>query len=314
MTRLWVIMMKFRTFIYSLKEGIKSLKRNKAFTLASIATIMACLFLLGIFYFMICNVRHAVKQAEKSVAVVTVFFEENTSKEQKDKIKSVIMNRPEYHTIKYISAEEAWETFKEDTFNGDEQADKTFGDDNPLKNCDSYEVKLRDISKQAEFVDFLKTVKGVGTVKCSQDFADGLTTFNNIIAYVAVATMLLLLCVSVFLISITVQNGVNVRLEEITIMKLIGATDAFIKAPFIFEGMVIGLIGAILPLAMLYPTYETIVEYFMEKFGHYIPGSMSFMPSGQIFGILVPISLGVGIGIGLIGTWLTLKRKLSKIY
>jgi cell division transport system permease protein len=65
---------------------------------------------------------------------------------------------------------------------------------------------------------------------------------------------------------------------------------------------------------MLYPTYGTIVEYFMEKFGHYIPGSMSFMPSGQIFGVLVPISLGVGMGIGLIGTWLTLKRKLSKIY
>lgn len=306
--------MKFRTFVYSLKEGMKSLRRNKAFTLASIATIMACLFLFGIFYFMICNVRNAVKQAEKSVAVVTVFFEEGTTKDQKEKIKLEVKERPEYHSIKYISAEEAWANFKEDTFDDAEQVDKTFGNDNPLENFDSYEIRLKDISKQSDFVGFLKTLKGVRTVKCSEDFADGLTTFNNIIAYVAVATMILLLCVSIFLISITVLNGVNVRFEEITIMKLIGATDTFIKAPFIFEGMVIGLVGAILPLLMLYPTYETIVEYFMEKFGAYIPGSITFLPSGQIFSVLVPISLIVGMGIGLIGTWLTLKRKLSKIY
>lgn len=305
--------MKFRTFVYSLKEGIKSLRRNKAFTLASIATIMACLFLFGIFYFLIFNVRNVISQAEKSVAVVTVFFEEGTTKAQKEQIKSDVEKRPEFDSIRYISAEEAWETFKEDTFSDNEKVDETFGNDNPLENFDSYEIRLNDISKQSEFVKYLQSLKGVRTVKCSEDFADNLSTFNKIIAYVAVAVMAILLCVAIFLISITVLNGVNVRFEEITIMKLIGATDAFIKAPFIVEGMFIGLVGAILPLLILYPTYETIVGYFLEKFGSYIPGSITFLPSGEIFSVLIPISLCVGIGIGLMGTWLTLKRKLSQI-
>ena len=305
--------MKIRTFIYSVKEGVKSLRRNKAFTLASIATIMACLFLFGIFYFMIFNVQNIVKQAEKSVAVVTVFFEEGTTTEQKKVIKDKITSRDEVDTVKYISEDEAWDSFKSDTFSDNSQVDETFGEDNPLEGFDSYEIRLSDLSKQNEFVKFLQGVNGVRTVKCSEDFANNLNTFNSIIAYVAIATMLILLCVSIFLISITVLNGVNVRFEEISIMKLIGATDTFIKAPFMIEGIIIGLIGAILPLALLYPTYESIVGFFLDKFGNYMPGSVTFLPSGTIFSTLVPISLGVGIGIGLIGTWLTLKNKLSKL-
>ena len=157
-------------------------------------------------------------------------------------------------------------------------------------------------------------MEGVRLVKCSEDFAENLTTFNEVVAYVAVATMFILLAVSVFLISITVLNGVNVRFEEIKIMKLIGATDGFIKAPFIVEGVIIGLIGAIVPLAILFPAYRTIVSFLLEKFGSYIPNSMSFVPSGQIFAMLIPISLAVGVGIGLMGTWLTLKKKLSVLY
>ena len=305
--------MKIRTFIYSVKEGIKSLRRNKAFTLASIATIMACLFLFGIFYLMIFNVKNIVKQAEKSVAVVTVFFEKGTSTEQKNIIKDEIEARKEVDVVKYISAEEAWDTFKSDTFYDNKQVDETFGDDNPLEGFDSYEIRLSDISKQSEFVKFVQGINGVRTVKCSEDFANNLSAFNSIIAYVAIATMLILLCVSIFLISITVLNGVNVRFEEISIMKLIGATDTFIKAPFMIEGIIIGLIGAVLPLTLLYPTYKSIVGFLLDRFGNYIPGSIKFLPSATIFSSLVPISLGVGIGIGLIGTWLTLKKKLSKL-
>ena len=305
--------MKIRTFIYSVKEGIKGLRRNRAFTLASIATIMACLFLFGIFYFMIFNIKNIVKQAEKSVAVVTVFFDKGTSMEQKKIIKEKIELRTEVDSVNYISEDEAWDSFKSDTFSDNSQVDETFGDDNPLEGFDSYEIRLSDISKHSEFVEFLQGINGVRTVKCSEDFANNLSAFNSIIAYVAIAIMLILLCVSIFLISITVLNGVNVRIEEISIMKLIGATDTFIKAPFIVEGMIIGLIGAILPLALLFPTYETIVGYVLDRFGHFIPGSINFLPSGKIFSSLVPISLGVGIGIGLIGTWLTLKKKLSKL-
>ena len=123
--------MKIRTFKYSVKEGVKSLYRNKAFTLASIATIVACLFLFGVFYFLISNVSNLVKQAEKSVSVVTVFFDEGTTDIVKDTIKERTLLRPEVDRIKYISAEEAWNSFKESTFSGQENVDETFGGENP---------------------------------------------------------------------------------------------------------------------------------------------------------------------------------------
>ena len=306
--------MKLRTFKYSVKEGIKSLYRNKAFTLASVGTIVACLFLFGVFYFLITNVTNIVKQAEKSVSIVTVFFDEGTTDLTKQNIKTRILERKEVAEIKYTSDEEAWESFKKSTFSEEENVDETFGGENPLEGFDSYEIKLEDMAKQSEFVAFVEALEGVRTVKCSEDFADNLTTFNSIIAYVAIATMFILLAVSVFLISITVLNGVNVRFEEIRIMKLIGATDSFIKAPFIVEGVIIGLIGAVVPLIILFPAYQKIVAYFLEKFGNYIPKAISFVPSGEIFATLIPVSLIVGIGIGLMGTWLTLKRKLSVLY
>ena len=306
--------MKLRTFKYSVKEGVKSLYRNKAFTLASIGTIVACLFLFGVFYFLITNVTNIVKQAEKSVAIVTVFFDEGITDLTKQNIQTRVLEREEVAEVKYTSDVEAWENFKKSAFPEQKNVDETFGGENPLEGFDSYEIRLKDISKQSEFVDFLEQLEGVRLVNCSEDFADNLTTLNKVIAYVAVATMFILLAVSVFLISITVLNGVNVRFEEIRIMKLIGATDAFIKAPFIVEGIIIGLIGAILPLGILYPAYQKIVSYFLEKFGSYIPKTMGFVPSGEIFATLIPISLVVGIGIGLMGTWLTLKRKLSVLY
>ena len=306
--------MKLRTFRYSMKEGIKSLYRNKAFTMASIATIVACLFLFGVFYFVISNVKNVVKQAEKSVSIVTVFFEEGTTDVTKANIKTRILERSEVASVDYTSSEEAWASFKESTFAGEKDIDETFGGENPLEGYDSYEIKLKDISKQSQFVAFVKNLEGVRLVNCSEDFADNLTTVNSIIAYVAVATMVILLAVSVFLISITVLNGVNVRFEEIRIMKLIGATDGFIKAPFIVEGVIIGLIGAVVPLGILFPAYRSIVGYFLDRFGNYIPKSISFVPAADIFATLIPISLAVGIGIGLMGTWLTLKKKLSTLY
>ncbi|MBE5935571.1 MAG: ABC transporter permease [Lachnospiraceae bacterium] len=306
--------MKLRTFKYSVKEGVKSLYRNKAFTLASVGTIVACLFLFGVFYFLISNITNIVKQAEKSVSIVTVFFDEGTTDLTKQNIKTRILERGEVAEVSYTSSEEAWEKFKESTFSEEDNVDETFGGENPLEGFDSYEIKLEDISMQSEFVEFLENLEGVRTVKCSEDFAENLTTFNSVVAYVAIATMFILLAVSVFLISITVLNGVNVRFEEIRIMKLIGATDGFIKAPFIVEGVIIGMVGAIVPLGILFPAYKKIVSYCLETFGNVIPRSISFVPAGEIFATLIPISLAVGVGIGLMGTWLTLKRKLSVLY
>jgi cell division transport system permease protein len=121
---------------------------------------------------------------------------------------------------------------------------------------------------------------------------------------------LILLCVAVFLISNTVTVGISVRKEEIAIMKLIGASDFLVRAPFIVEGMVIGLIGAFIPLALLYVLYGRIVIYISEKFS-FIGSMFSFLPSRTIFEMLVPVAILLGVGIGFIGSTFTIRKHLK---
>ncbi len=116
--------------------------------------------------------------------------------------------------------------------------------------------------------------------------------------------------VAIFLISNTVTTGIAVRRDEIGIMKLIGATDSFVRAPFIVEGILIGLIGAILPLALLYLLYNRIVIYIEEKFS-FIGSLISFVPAEGVFHTLVPVALALGVGIGFLGSRITIRKHLK---
>ena len=120
---------------------------------------------------------------------------------------------------------------------------------------------------------------------------------------------MLLIVISVFLISNTISVGIAVRKEEIGIMKYIGATDGFVRAPFVLEGMILGLIGAAIPLTALYFLYNTAVEYVLTRF-NVLTGVVEFIPVMNIYRILVPISVALGIGIGLIGSFWTTRKHL----
>jgi cell division transport system permease protein len=119
-----------------------------------------------------------------------------------------------------------------------------------------------------------------------------------------------LLLISIFLISNTISVGITVRKEEIGIMKYIGATDAFVRAPFVLEGMVLGVIGAAIPLVALYYAYNSAIQYLLDKF-NVLTGSVSFIPIGEIYQVLIPVSLALGIGIGLIGSFMMTKKHLK---
>ncbi|MCR5609227.1 MAG: permease-like cell division protein FtsX [Lachnospiraceae bacterium] len=305
--------MKISTVSYSVKQGVKSLKRNKAFSLASVGTIVACLFLFGIFYFVMTNVSYMVKKTESTLSV-TVFFTEDATQEMKDNIKEKALLRKEVTKVEYTSSDEAWNSVKEEFFSEDkEEVEKVFGDDNPLQNLDSYEIHIDDATKQDSLVKYLKGLEGVRVVNYAESLADKLHSFNTVVSTVAFVIMLMLLAVSVFLISITVLNGIIVRSDEIKIMKLIGATDGFVRGPFIVEGIIIGFCGAIIPLIILYFAYEKIVTYALDKIEFVLPLGMNFVKSSEIFKVLTPLSLGVGVGIGIFGTWLTLFRKLRTV-
>lgn len=297
------------TFFYSIKEGLKNLYRNRMFSLASIGTITACLFMFGIFYFLLSNFRYMIQNAETSVAV-TVFFDEGITEKQINRIGTLIDSREEVANCIFISAEEAWETFKEEMFQGQEDLKASFGTDNPLQDSASYQIYLNDISRQMELVEYLEKLDGIRQVNSSDTTASSLTSFNTLVAYVSVAIIVILLAVAVFLISITVAMGIAVRKDEIAIMRLIGATDFLVRAPFIVEGIVIGLVGASLPLGILYLVYNRVVEYIATRFS-LLSNILTFLSVEEVFSILIPVSLLLGIGIGFLGSAMTVRKHLK---
>ncbi|MCI9416900.1 MAG: ABC transporter permease [Eubacterium sp.] len=301
--------MRISTIGYTIKQGVRNIWRNKMFSLASIATMSACIFLFGLFFAIVTNFQAMVKEAESGVAV-TAFFDENITQEQIDLIGEEIRARAEVSDCKFVSADEAWTGFREQYFGGSEEAAASFAGDNPLANSASYAIYMNDVSMQPVLVDFLKGLDGVRDVRHSATVANTLSDFNSLIGYISVGIILILFLVAIFLISNTVTTGIAVRRDEIGIMKLIGATDSFVRAPFIVEGILIGLIGAILPLALLYLLYNRIVIYIEEKFS-FIGSLISFVPAEGVFHTLVPVALALGVGIGFLGSRITIRKHLK---
>ena len=296
--------MRISTLFYTLRQGIRNIFRNKLFTLASIATISACLFLFGLFYSIVSNFQHIVKTAQEGVAV-TVFFEEGLEDTKIQEIGTMIAKRTEVSRVHFVSADEAWESFKKDYL-------KEYADgftENPLESSAHYEVYLSDVSMQSALVTYIESISGVDHLNYSTIMATTLTGVNALIAYVSVGIIGILLAVSVFLISNTVMIGISVRKEEINIMKYIGATDFFVRSPFIIEGMLIGLIGAALPLCLIYILYNTVMEYILERFS-VLASLLAFLTVEEVFNVLTPVSLGIGVGIGFLGSIVTVRKHL----
>ena len=301
--------MKINTFFYSVKQGFKNIFRNKMFSLASIATMAACIFMFGLFYIIITNFTSTVHSIEKGVSV-TVFFDKGLSEGEIKSIGDQIAKRAEVSRMEYVSAEDAWNAFKDVYFEGKEDLAQGFSGDNPLANSAHYQIYLSDVSMQNSLVTYLKTIDGVREVKESAKVANTLTDFNHLVGYVSAGIILILLCVAVFLISNTVTVGISVRKEEIAIMKLIGATDYLVRAPFIVEGMFIGLIGATIPLLLLYCMYQKIIVYIADKF-NFIGSMINFVPVHTVFKTLIPVAVILSVGIGFLGSRLTIRKHLK---
>ncbi len=309
--------MKISTLLYTIKQGFANLFRNKWYSLASIATIAACLFLFGVFYAIVANFQHIVRTMEEGVSV-TVFFHSEYDKceehvegeiptdQRMDEIGQQIASRVEVSEVQFCSADEAWAEFGPAYFGEDYQDGFP---ENPLEGYDTYEVFLSDVSMQDALVTWLESIPEVWQVRYSELTANTLTGINLLIAYISMGIIVVLLAVSIFLISNTVTIGISVRSEEINIMKYIGATDFFVRAPFVLEGMLIGLIGAGIPLGMIYALYEYVLNYVTERFAM-LSGLLNFLSCDEIFGVLTPVSLLMGVGIGFLGSIMTVKKHL----
>ena len=296
------------TLWYGLKQGIKSIIQNKIFSLAAIGTITACLFLLGVFYSLLTNFHHMGYNAESTVGII-VFFDENATQAQISSIGQQIKARKEVERVDYVSADEAWNRFKSEILEDQQEMVNVFGNDNPLANSSSYEVYLKDVTKQSEMVSFIESLSGVRKVNSAQEAATGFGSFNMLVGYVSVSIILLLILVSVFLIYSAVDMGINVRKDEIAIMKLIGATDLFVRLPFIVEGITMGIIGAAIPLVITGVLYDNVVRFIVSHFS-VLSGWLAFVSTEEVFRVLIPLCLGIGVGIGVIGSTMSVRKHL----
>lgn len=298
--------MRINTLKYTFKEGFKGLFRNKWYTLASIATISACLFLLGIFVAIIMNFQHIVENVQKGVAVTT-FFVEGTTEEEILTMQKQIEGREEVDHVVYISAEQAWADFVED-MNMGEYMDGF--PENPLAKSANLEIYINDASKQADLVSYLESSNIVRRINKSDLAATTLSGIDSLVGVASIGIIGILFLVSVFLISNTVTIGISIRKEEINIMKYIGATDFFVRFPFIIEGVLIGLIGAALPLALIYVLYNQVILGIAGQFPS-LSSLLGFLDVMEVFRYLVPLCLGIGVGIGFFGSFITCKKHLK---
>lgn len=304
--------MRISTLGYVEKQGIKNIWRNKMFSIASIATMSACIFLFGLFFSILVNFQYIIRTAEEGVAI-TVFFNEDATDEQKKDIGEELKNHEGVSKVKYVSADEAWKEFQDQYFGDNPELAEGFKDDNPLATSDNYEVYMETLDKdkdgnlmaesktlsetQNDLVQFAQGLDGVREVNKSDVVANTLSSVNTLVAIVSIAIIIILFGVSIFLISNTVTMGITVRKEEIAIMKYIGAKDFVVRAPFVIEGVIIGIFGAAIPLVLLYFLYDKAVQYIMERFS-ILQNIIDFLPVGTVYQVLLPIGLVMGIGIG----------------
>jgi len=298
--------MRISTLKYTIKEGFKGLFRNKWYTLASIATISACLFLLGIFVAILMNFQHIIENVQKGVAVTT-FFVEGTTEEQILAVKGQIETRPEVDHVVYVSADQAWADFVED-MNMGEYLDGF--PENPLAKSANLEIYINDTSKQADLVTYLESNVLIRRINKSELAATTLTGIDSLVGIASIGIIGILFMVSVFLINNTVTVGISIRKEEINIMKYIGATDFFVRFPFIIEGVLIGLIGAGIPLGLIYVLYNKVIEGVVGYFPS-LSSLLGFLAVEDVFYYLLPVSLGIGVGIGFFGSYFTCKKHLK---
>jgi cell division transport system permease protein len=255
------------------------------------------------------NVQYVVQNTESTVGI-TVFFNEGLDKNKITEIGNEIKQRKEVKEVKFTSAEDAWSEAKKEYFGDMQDLAEGFEDDNPLANSSSYSIFLNDLTQQDELVSWLNGIEGVRKVNYSKTAAEGMNSLNKVIGILSMLIIGILLAVAIFLISNTISVAAAFRKNENQIMKLIGATNYMIRAPFVVEGVIIGLVGASLPLIAIYFLYRSAVGYVVTKFS-ILSGLFQFLPVDAIFPYMAATALSLGLGIGFFVSFFTIRKHLK---
>jgi cell division transport system permease protein len=270
---------------------------------------MASLFVVSIFYCVVVNLDYVLEEFEHKIGIA-VFFDEGVSENEILTLKNQLEARDEVFEVIYVSEEEAWHNFKNNYFKDREDLLAGFNNDNPLRGSSSLQVLFNDISQQSALVNLLNREDIVRHVREAEEVTVIVQNLNDLITYISIALIFILSIISLFIIANTIRLAITLRSKEITIMRYIGAKTSMIRGPFIVEGIIIGLIGGLIPIGIIYYFYDQVVLSITTQF-FLLKDFLVFLPVEQLMGQLAPVVLLTGASLGYLGSRMTISRYLK---
>ena len=296
--------MKLSRLKYSFSEAKKNVIRNGLMSVASLFTISCCLFILGVFLILSINVNSMTEQI-KDQCEIQIYIDPNASPERVAQIGEEARSVPNVKEATHVTKEEAFEYVKNDVFKGKEDLLAGIEDSSFLP--DAYKIVLNDIGQTAATVLALEKITDVYKVENRQDVVNGVLSLSNTVKRFSIVIMLVLLIIAIVIISNTVKLTVFNRRREINIMKYIGATDRFIRIPFVLEGLIIGFLGAVLAFLVVFWGYFALVNY-MENSLNF--GIFKLVRAGQVAPMISVIFVVFGSLIGVVGSTISMRKHL----
>ena len=298
--------MKFRSIKYFFSEAFSGVIRNRLMSVASIGTVAACIFMIIISYCTMTNENYMLTQIEESIGI-SIFLEDDADADTVLALNDQLVTMEYVDSVRYISSEEALDEMKqswdaEDILSGFDETN------NPLTG--SFEVNLTDISHQSEVVEKIEQLDGVRKIRSSETETEFLVKLSHFLRIFGGVLILALAAISVVIITNTIKLSVFTRRTEISIMKYVGATDWFIRWPFIIEGIIIGIVGASIPIIIAWPLYNKLISIIYEQIPM-IHSIVSFRFGIDIFSILLPVALIFGALLGVLGSNISLRKHLN---
>ena len=295
--------MKPRTIRHYIKEALRSIVINRLMSFASILTVASCIFIVSLFYLLAANINFLLEQMEDNLNVV-VFVDEDLPAAELMSLHERIPTLPQVRRTEFISADAALEDILAD-FPGGTESFERMQESNPLRH--SFVIELNDLRYHDELIRILEDMPEIANIGALGEAVEIMTTVRDIVQVASLILILILALIAVVLIMNTIRITVSTRQVEIGIMKYVGATDWFIRWPFIIEGLLIGFFGGAIPALACYFGYEWLVGMIAD-----IPwlGFVDLMPGEDIFIYVIPLAVGLGVVIGLIGSVVSVRRYL----
>ena len=304
--------MRYNILTYHIGEGIRSLFKNKKSTFASLIIMMATMLMFGIFFIIGQNVNHIIKSIEKEQGMQVFIIEEADSREVQE-VRDMISTIDGVESATIYTKQEALDGLKSKWEDKRELLSTYDGDNNIFP--DSVIVKLTDLEKSGEVQEKIKQIKindknYIDEITTSTKTINALINIANGIRIVTGVLLILLIAISIFIIANTIKLTVHARRKEISIMKYVGATNSFIRWPFIVEGIIIGVVSALLTMVIIYGGYTVVIGKISEGMSR-IDLNVSLLSFSQLYRLILIVYLALGIGIGVVGSSISMRKYLE---